>query len=93
MDTNIIKGKLKELTGEIQEHLGRWMGNSEQEQKGHAREQEGKDQQRPNSSSSSLDTDTNKPSNQTSNSFAPISSQISGEQKTPNTQTNKQFLD
>jgi uncharacterized protein YjbJ (UPF0337 family) len=42
MNTDQIKGKLKEGAGEVQEHTGRALGNQDQEAKGHAREMEGK---------------------------------------------------
>lgn len=42
MNTDQAKGKLKEVAGEAQEHLGRATGDREQEAKGHAHEQEGK---------------------------------------------------
>ncbi|GAC1527446.1 MAG: hypothetical protein NVS2B4_04790 [Ramlibacter sp.] len=46
MNTDQIKGKLKEVAGEAQEHLGRATGDKEQEPKGHAHEQEGKIQKK-----------------------------------------------
>lgn len=42
MNNDQMKGKLKEGAGEAQEHIGRALGNEEQEAKGHAREQDGK---------------------------------------------------
>lgn len=42
MNTDQIKGKAKEVAGEIREHAGRALGSKEQEAKGHAREQAGK---------------------------------------------------
>lgn len=45
MNTDQVKGKLKEVAGEIQEHVGRFFGSEEQEQKGHEREMQGKAQQ------------------------------------------------
>ncbi len=44
MNSNQVKGKTKEIAGEIQEHLGRAVGNKSQEAKGHAKEAEGKAQ-------------------------------------------------
>jgi len=46
MNTDHIVGKAKEIAGEIQEHAGRLVGSKEQEAKGHAREFEGKAQQK-----------------------------------------------
>lgn len=46
MNTDQVKGKLKEVAGEAQEHLGRATGDREQEVKGHAHEQEGKVQKK-----------------------------------------------
>ena len=46
MNDDQVKGKLKEGAGEVQEHVGRALGNREQEAKGHAREQEGKVQKK-----------------------------------------------
>lgn len=37
---------MKEVAGEIQEHTGKALGNTEQQAKGHAREMEGKVQQK-----------------------------------------------
>ncbi len=45
MNTDQIKGKIKEVVGEAQEHLGRMVGSKEQEAKGHAKEFAGKAQQ------------------------------------------------
>lgn len=42
MNTDQVKGKAKEIAGEVQEHTGRALGNKEQEAKGHATEMEGK---------------------------------------------------
>lgn len=42
MNTQQIKGKAKEIAGEIQEHAGRFIGNKEQEKKGHNKEMKGK---------------------------------------------------
>lgn len=42
MNTNQVKGKAKEIGGEIQEHAGRIVGNKTQEAKGHVKEMEGK---------------------------------------------------
>lgn len=42
MNEQQVKGKLKEGAGEVQEHVGRALGNDKQEVKGHAREMEGK---------------------------------------------------
>lgn len=42
MNKDQVKGKAKEIAGEIQEHTGRALGNAEQEAKGHATEMEGK---------------------------------------------------
>lgn len=42
MNKNQIKGKTKEILGEIQEHAGRLVGSTSQEIKGHAKELEGK---------------------------------------------------
>lgn len=44
MNENQVKGKAKEIAGEIQEHVGRATGNASQEAKGHAKEFEGKAQ-------------------------------------------------
>lgn len=46
MNTNQVKGKAKEIAGEIQEHAGRMVGNKSQEIKGHAKEMEGKVQKK-----------------------------------------------
>lgn len=46
MNKDQVKGKSKEIAGEVQEHVGRWTGNESQEAKGHAREQAGKAQKR-----------------------------------------------
>lgn len=46
MNTDQAKGKLKEVAGEAQEHLGRATGDREQEAKGHAHETEGKVQKK-----------------------------------------------
>lgn len=42
MNEEQVKGKAKEVAGEVQEHVGRMVGSREQEAKGHAKEQEGK---------------------------------------------------
>lgn len=42
MNEHQVKGKLKEAAGEVQEHVGRATGNTDQEARGHAREMEGK---------------------------------------------------
>lgn len=42
MNEQQVKGKLKEAGGEVQEHVGRALGDADQEAKGHAREMEGK---------------------------------------------------
>ncbi len=42
MNKDQVKGKIKEVAGEVQEHTGRAVGSAEQEAKGHAREMEGK---------------------------------------------------
>lgn len=42
MNKDQVKGAIKEAAGEVQEHVGRLVGNKEQEAKGHAREMEGK---------------------------------------------------
>lgn len=46
MNTNQVKGKAKEIAGEIQEHAGRLVGSTTQEAKGHAREMAGKVQKK-----------------------------------------------
>jgi uncharacterized protein YjbJ (UPF0337 family) len=46
MNKDQIKGKAKEIAGEIQEQTGRVIGSEEQEAKGHAREVEGKIQKK-----------------------------------------------
>lgn len=46
MNKNQVKGKAKEILGEIQEHAGRLVGNKTQEAKGHAKELEGKIQKK-----------------------------------------------
>ena len=46
MNTDQVKGKLKEAAGEAQEHLGRATGDKDQEAKGHAHEVEGKVQKK-----------------------------------------------
>lgn len=46
MNTDQVKGKLKEVGGEAQEHLGRATGDKDQEAKGHANEAEGKVQKK-----------------------------------------------
>lgn len=45
MNKDQVKGKIKEVAGEIQEHTGKAIGNKEQQAKGHQREMEGKLQQ------------------------------------------------
>ena len=45
MNKDQVKGKSKEVAGEIQEHTGKAIGNKEQQAKGHKREMEGKIQQ------------------------------------------------
>ena len=42
MNKDQVQGKLKELAGEAQEHLGRIVGSKKLEAKGHARELEGR---------------------------------------------------
>jgi uncharacterized protein YjbJ (UPF0337 family) len=42
MDKDQVKGKLKEATGEVKQHVGRATGDKDQELRGHAEEQEGK---------------------------------------------------
>jgi uncharacterized protein YjbJ (UPF0337 family) len=44
MNTDQVKGKAKEIAGEVQEHVGRAVGSTEQEVKGHNREMDGKTQ-------------------------------------------------
>jgi uncharacterized protein YjbJ (UPF0337 family) len=44
MNKDQVKGKVKEVAGEVQEHTGKAIGSAEQEAKGHAREMEGKAQ-------------------------------------------------
>ena len=44
MNKDQVKGKIKEAAGEVQEHIGKAVGNTEQQAKGHAREFEGKAQ-------------------------------------------------
>lgn len=46
MNSDHIKGKAKEVAGEIQEHAGKLFGSKEQEVKGHIKEMEGKLQQK-----------------------------------------------
>lgn len=46
MNEHQVKGKLKEGAGEVQEHVGRALGDRTQEAKGHAREMEGKAQKK-----------------------------------------------
>ena len=46
MNTDKIKGKLKETGGRAQEHLGRAMGDKDQEAKGAANKTEGKVQKK-----------------------------------------------
>ncbi len=46
MNEDQIKGKAKEIAGETQEHVGRALGNRDQEAKGHAKEMEGKVQKK-----------------------------------------------
>ena len=46
MNKDQIKGKAKEIAGEVQEHTGRALGNKEQEAKGHAKELAGKAQKK-----------------------------------------------
>lgn len=45
MNKDQIKGALKEVAGETQEHVGRLVGNKTLEARGHALEMEGKAQQ------------------------------------------------
>ena len=42
MDKDQVKGRAKEATGEIKEHVGRALGDRELESRGEAQEQEGK---------------------------------------------------
>lgn len=42
MNKDQIKGGLKEAAGEVQEQVGKLVGNKTQQAKGHAREAEGK---------------------------------------------------
>lgn len=42
MNKDQIKGKVKEIAGETQEQIGKVTGSTEQQARGHAREQEGK---------------------------------------------------
>ena len=42
MDKDQVKGRTKEATGEIKEHVGRALGDRDLESRGHAQEQEGK---------------------------------------------------
>lgn len=42
MDKDQVKGRTKEATGEIKEHVGRALGDRDLEARGHAQEQEGK---------------------------------------------------
>lgn len=42
MNSEQVKGKLKEMAGEVQEHVGRFFGSDSQESKGHKLEMEGK---------------------------------------------------
>lgn len=42
MNEHQVKGKLKEVAGEVQERTGRATGDADQEARGHAREMEGK---------------------------------------------------
>ena len=42
MDKDQVKGRTKEVTGEIKEHVGRALGDSELETRGQAQEQQGK---------------------------------------------------
>ncbi|MBA4326681.1 MAG: CsbD family protein [Polaromonas sp.] len=44
MNKDQVKGKIKEVAGEVQEHTGKAIGSAEQQAKGHAREMEGKAQ-------------------------------------------------
>lgn len=44
MNKDQVKGKIKEVAGEVQEHTGKAVGNAEQQAKGHAREFQGKAQ-------------------------------------------------
>jgi uncharacterized protein YjbJ (UPF0337 family) len=44
MNKDQVKGKIKEVAGEVQEHTGKAIGSTEQQAKGHAREFEGKTQ-------------------------------------------------
>jgi len=46
MNTDQAKGKLKEVAGNAQEHLGRAAGDKDQEAKGAAHETEGKVQKK-----------------------------------------------
>jgi uncharacterized protein YjbJ (UPF0337 family) len=46
MNEHQVKGKLKEASGEVQEHVGRATGDADQEARGHAREMEGKVQKK-----------------------------------------------
>ncbi len=46
MNKDQVKGKAKEIAGEIQEHTGRLVGSESQEAKGHARELAGKIQKK-----------------------------------------------
>ena len=44
MNKDQIKGRIKEAAGEMQEHVGKAIGSTEQQAKGHAREFAGKAQ-------------------------------------------------
>lgn len=44
MNKDQVKGKIKEAAGEVQEHVGKAVGSTEQQAKGHARELTGKAQ-------------------------------------------------
>jgi len=44
MNKDQVKGKIKEVAGEVQEHTGKAIGSTELQAKGHAREFEGKAQ-------------------------------------------------
>ena len=44
MNKDQVKGRIKEAAGEVQEHVGKAIGSTEQQAKGHAREFAGKAQ-------------------------------------------------
>ena len=61
MDKDQVKGKLKQATGEVKQHVGRATGDKDQELRGHAEEQEGKLQKKVGDVKDAAETIVRKP--------------------------------